>query len=247
MPRSPGLFLRYINMKSANADIEALSVNVLREESDLVALQEVEPKNRTVRSLHSLQTTSTQLSNWDDIQHKSMPKLTPQPEAHIRVVIRPKSAKESQRKMGFSWFSFRSTKSPSAVDNLSKQGSIKAFLKAKSGLNVRNRPQTGQKQTSNCPSAAEWLQPPREVFSYLVKLRTSLRQKSPKTPRRGSKEKFSIRDLVSFAKLDFQPLSANTKSKDSFSPFRGTRESEGLSGKRKKGRAVVLQRDLLIS
>jgi len=230
-------------MKSANADIEALSVNVLREESDQMAFREMEPKNRTIRSLRSVQTTTVELSNWDDFQqtHKSMPKLTPQPEPHIRVVIRPKSAKESQRKMGFSWFSFRNTKSPSAVDNLSNQGSTKAFLKAKSGLSARNRPQTGRKQASNYPLAAEWLQPPREVFSYLVKLRTSLRPKSPKTPRRGSKEKFSIRDLVSFAKLDFKPLSANTKGKDRFSPFRGTRDSEGLSEKRRKGRALVLQ------
>lgn len=236
-------------MKSVHTDIEALSVNVLREESDLIAIQEVEPKYRTARSLRSLQGTTAQLSDWDDIQHihRSMPKLTPESNGHIRVVIRPKSAKESQRKLGFSGFSFRGAKSPGAVESLPKQGSFRAFLKAKSGLNARSRPQTGYKQASNYPKATEWLQPPREVFSYLVKLRTSLRQSSPKTQRRGSKAKCSIRELVSFAKLDFKPLSTNSKGRDTFSPPKATRDSEVVNEKRRNRRPLVLQRDLLIS
>ena len=231
-----------IQYKMKSAEKEALSVKILREESDLLALREASTIDRSQRSLHSLHATTAHLTNWDDTQHTPPPasRLIVPSEPRFQVVIRPKSAKDSQRKLGFSWFSFRTAKKERPGESPYKSNSTKAFLKAKSGLYTRNRTETTSKEPShNSPQVTNWFLPQQEVFSYLVKLRTMLRPKSPVSVRRGSKEMLGNKEVISFAKLDLKPLNGSSRMRNGTSTPKPGRTSETLIETRRKRRQIL--------
>lgn len=199
------------------SDIEATSVNALRQESELLYMRD-SSQGKKFTSMRSLHVPRDPLTDWEESREsRELASKLPSPEEKSRNA-RPKSAKVTVRKMTFSGFSFRTAKS-SPKNTPGSPPPVHNFLTKGASLSrcTSTRPQTAKHTTLHNAQATDWFIP-KEAFSYLVRLRSALKPTGASMERKKSPT-----NLVSFSKLDFKPLQtgfSRPRGNDVRSPYR---------------------------